>query len=127
MSKSRKGLGSYQAHVARETRGGKKTLAQAAASWRAMKKASGGSKTAKKPASTRKRIAKKSTVGDVYYGIGRKPKGTRYGKPAGALKARQVRRFGEYEVPHKMMDEYLVAHHMKPVWKKKKPSYQIIK
>lgn len=72
-----------------------------------------GSKTKKRTGSkTVKR--KRSGSKKLYYGIEHKPKGRVYAKSNQALAHKQVRRYGEYEVPHRQMASYLKAHHLPP-------------
>jgi hypothetical protein len=56
----------------------------------------------------------KVTKSKRYYGIGNKPKGMNYGNAQSSLNKKQVRRYGEYEIPHPKMIAYLKARGLPP-------------
>ncbi len=72
------------------------------------KKAKSGSKTGKKKGYSTKSGKK------LYYGLSKTPKGKAKATAPSSLRNKQVRRYGEYEVPHRIMSAYLKAHHMPP-------------
>lgn len=79
------------------------------------RKATSGSKTAKKPARRRhttiagKRYAirKKKPTEKIYYGIGALPKGRKRPTARTALKKKQVRFYGTHKVPKPVLTVYL--------------------
>jgi len=79
-----------------------------------------GSKAPKRKSVTAKRGTGRSarTGKKLYYGIKKVPKNHKIASSGSSLRHKQVRRFGEYEVPHRQMIAYAKAHHLP------KPNYR---